>query len=183
MESDLQPLVDAWREANPAIVAFWWACDNAARTAVKSKTTTETHGIRFIYGSGTLRIVLPSGRQLSYAKPTIGKNKFGNSCVLYEGLSTAKKWVTIESSPGKWVENITQAVARDILYSAMDTLRHCKIVMHIHDEIVIEADPRMSVDVICNQMVRLPTWADDGSPAGRLPLRAESFECDFYRKD
>jgi len=177
MESDLQPLVDAWREANPAIVAFWWACDNAARNAVQNKTTTETHGIRFIYRSGTLRIVLPSGRQLSYAKPTIGKNKFGNSCVLYEGLSTAKKWVTIESSPGKWVENITQAVARDILYNAMDTLRNCEIVMHIHDEIVIEADLRMSVGVICKQMVRLPAWAEG------LQLRAEGFECDFYRKD
>ena len=119
LEEDLQPLVDAWREANPNIVRFWWDCDRAAQKAVRDNTSTETNNIRFVYGSGTLRIVLPSGRQLSYAKPTIGKNKFKNSCVLYEGLNTAKKWVTIESSPGKWVENITQAVARDLLYNAL----------------------------------------------------------------
>jgi len=176
-ESDLQPLVDAWREANPAIVAFWWACDNAAKSAVRNKKTTETHGIKFKYGSGTLRIVLPSGRELAYAKPVMGKNKFNNDCVLYEGLNTAKKWVQIESSPGKWVENITQAVARDLLYNAISTLRNCEIVMHIHDEIVIEADPRMSLDAICKQMIRLPAWAEG------LPLRADGFECDFYRKD
>ena len=176
-ESDLQPLVDAWREANPAIVAFWWACDNAAKNAVRNKTTAETHGIKFKYGSGTLRIILPSGRELAYAKPVMGKNKFNNDCVLYEGLNTAKKWVQIESSPGKWVENITQAVARDLLYNTISTLRNCEIVMHVHDEIVIEADPRMSLDAICKQMVRLPAWAEG------LLLRADGFECDFYRKD
>ena len=177
LEEDLQPLVDAWREANPNIVRFWWDCDNAAKKAVMDKTSVSVRSIRFIYGSGTLRIVLPSGRELAYAKPTIGKNKFGNACVLYEGLNIAKKWTTIESSPGKWVENITQAVARDLLYNALGILKHCDIIMHIHDEIVIEADQRMSLDVICQQMIRLPAWAKG------LPLWADGFECDFYRKD
>ena len=119
---------------------------------------------------------MPSGRQLTYIKPRIDINRFGKECVTYEGLDSTKKWTRIESSPGKWVENLTQAVARDILYAAMDTLRNCFIVAHIHDEIVIEADTQMSVEAVCEQMSRTPPWAKG------LPLRAEGYECWFYRK-
>ena len=176
-EEELKPLVDAWRAANPNVVKFWYAADRAAKKAVKDKTTTETHGIKFSFESGMLFITLPSGRRLAYVKPRIGVNDFGSDCVLYEGVGTAKRWDKIESSPGKWVENITQAVSRDLLYHAMQTLRHCPIVMHVHDEIVIEADPTMSVETVCGQMSRVPDWA-----AG-LPLRAEGFETQFYMKD
>jgi len=176
-EEELKPLVDAWRAANPKVVKFWWDADKAAKTAVREKTSTEARGIRFSYESGLLFITLPSGRRLAYVKPRIGINRFGSECVTYEGVGGTKKWERIESSPGKWVENITQAVARDLLYHALTTLRYCDIVMHIHDEIVIEADHRMSVDAVCDQMSRLPLWAKG------LPLRADGFECTFYKKD
>jgi DNA polymerase len=157
-------------------VKFWWETDAAARTAVRDKAETKARGIKFSYESGMLFITLPSGRRLCYVKPKLAVNRFGSECVAYEGLNAAKKWGRLESSPGKWVENITQAVARDILYNAMNTLRCCSIVLHIHDEIVLEADPRMSVDAVCEQMGRLPAWAES------LPLRAEGYECDFYHK-
>jgi DNA polymerase len=175
-EEDLQALVNAWRQANPNIVKFWWKADVAARIAVRDRTETETNGIKFAYQSGMLFITLPSGRRLAYVKPKLAVNRFGSECVSYEGLDGTKKWSRLESSPGKWVENITQAVARDLLYNAMNTLRCCSIVLHIHDEIVIEADRRMSVKAVCEQMSRLPAWAEG------LPLRADGFECQFYTK-
>ena len=174
---ELKPLVNAWRAANPNIVKFWWEADKAALKAVSERTTTEARGIRFSYQSGMLFITLPSGRKLSYVKPRIGENRFGMKCVTYEGVGATKKWERIESSPGKWVENITQAVARDILYNAINTLRYCSIVMHIHDEIVIEADQRMSLQAVCEQMSRTPSWAKG------LPLHADGFETYFYKKD
>jgi DNA polymerase len=176
-EDELKPLVNAWRAANPNIVKFWWEADKAALKAVSERTTTEARGIRFSYQSGMLFITLPSGRKLSYVKPRIGENRFGMKCITYEGVGATKKWERIESSPGKWVENITQAVARDILYNAINTLRHCSIVMHIHDEIVIEAFQRMSLQAVCEQMSRTPLWAKG------LPLRADGFETYFYKKD
>lgn len=175
-EEDLQGLVNAWRQANPAIVKFWWEADAAARVAVRDKTETTTHGIKFSYESGMLFIKLPSGRRLCYVKPKLAVNRFGSECVSYEGLNAAKKWGQLESSPGKWVENITQAVARDILYHAMNILRCNSIVLHVHDEIVLEADPLMSVDAVCEQMSRLPAWAEG------LPLRADGYEYAFYQK-
>lgn len=176
-EEELKPLVDAWRSANPNIVKFWWDVDRAAMKAVRDKTTTETHGIKFIYQSGMLFIQLPSGRRLTYVKPRIGTNQFGSDCVTYEGVGIGKRWERLDSYGPKFVENIIQAISRDILTHAMQTLRHCNIVMHIHDEVVIEADKRMSLEVVCEQMSRTPLWA-----AG-LPLRADGFECDFYKKD
>jgi DNA polymerase len=176
-EEELKPLVDAWRAANPNIVRFWWDADKAAKAAIQQKTTTETRGIRFSYQSDMLFITLPSGRKLSYVKPRIGTNRFGSECVTYEGIGTTKKWERIESSPGKWVENITQAVARDILYHALSTFRSSDVVMHIHDEIVIEADKHISLEAVCEQMSQVPPWAKG------LPLRADGYECDFYKKD
>lgn len=176
-EDELRPLVSAWRSANPNIVQFWWDVDRAAMTAVRDRTVTETHGIRFGYQSGMLFITLPSGRRLSYVKPRIGTNQFGSGCVTYEGVGGTKKWERIESYGPKFVENIVQAISRDILSFAMQTLRHCSIVMHIHDEVVIEADPRISTEVLCQQMSRTPPWAKG------LLLFADGFDCSFYKKD
>ena len=176
-EDELRPLVSAWRSANPNIVQFWWDVDRAAMKAVRDRTVTETHGIRFSYQSGMLFITLPSGRRLSYVKPRIGTSQFGSDCVTYEGVGGTKKWERIESYGPKFVENIVQATSRDILTYAMQTLRHCAIVMHVHDEVVIEADPRMSTEVLCQQMSRTPPWAKG------LLLSADVFDCSFYKKD
>jgi len=176
-EDELQPLVTAWRSSNPNIVRFWWDVDRAAMTAVRERTATDTHGICFAYQSGMLFVQLPSGRRLAYVKPKIGENQFGGDCLTYEGVGGTKKWERIESYGPKIVENIVQATARDILCYAMKTLRCCFITMHIHDELVIEADKRMSLDAVCKQMSHTPPWAQG------LKLRADGYECDFYQKD
>ena len=178
-EEELKPLVDAWRKANPQIVQLWWAVDRTVKDCVKQKTTTQTHGIRFMYQSGILFIVLPSGRRLAYVKPRMGENKFGGEAVTYEGVGTAKKWERIESYGPKFVENIVQAIARDILAEAMLRLDKAgyKIVMHVHDEVVIEAPMASSLEDICFIMGQTPVWA------GGLLLRADGYVCDFYRKD
>lgn len=176
-EDELLPLVDAWRQANPKIVQFWWAVDRAVMEAVRFKHTNETHGITFACRSGMLFITLPSGRQLAYVKPKIGTNKFGGDCITYEGVGSTKKWERLDSYGPKFVENIVQATARDILCYAMKTLRCCSIVMHIHDEVVIEADRQMSMQAVCDQMGRTPPWAKG------LQLRADGYETEFYKKD
>ena len=176
-EDELQPLVQAWRDANPNIVRFWWAVDSAAMNAVSNKTTDSVYGIEFAYKSGMLFITLPSGRKLTYVKPAIGENQFGSPCVTYEGVGGTKKWERLASYGPKFVENIVQATARDILCYSMKTLRNTSMVMHIHDEIVIEADKRMSLEAVCEQMGRTPPWAQG------LLLRADGYETTFYRKD
>ena len=176
-EDELPALVSAWRQANPKIVQFWWAVDRAVMDAVTHKTTTKTHGIVFSARNGMLFITLPSGRSLAYVKPKIGTNKFGGDCITYEGVGGTKKWERLDSYGPKFVENIVQATSRDILCYAMRTLRCCSIVMHIHDEVVIEADRRMSLTVVCDQMGRTPPWASG------LQLRADGYETDFYKKD
>lgn len=176
-EEELQPLVDAWRSANPMIVQFWWDVDRAVKTAVKQKISTETHGIRFVCKSGMLFIKLPSGRSLSYVKPRMGENKFGGESVTYEGVGATKKWERIESYGPKFVENIVQAISRDILMYAIRTLSHCFICGHVHDEIIIECSKGVSVDAICEQMGRTPPWIDG------LLLRADGYETEFYKKD
>ena len=176
-EDELPALVSAWRQANPKIVQFWWAVDRAVMEAVSRRTTTKTHGIIFSARNGMLFITLPSGRSLSYVKPKIGENRFGGDCITYEGVGGTKKWERIDSYGPKFVENIVQATSRDILCYAMKTLRCCSIVMHIHDEVVIEADRRMSLQAVCDQMGRTPPWASG------LQLRADGYETDFYKKD
>lgn len=176
-EEELKPLVDAWRASNPCIVEFWWAVDEAAKNAVRARSVDETHGVRFAYESGFLFVTLPSGRRLAYVRPRIGENRFGGESITYEGIGAARKWERLETYGPKLVENIVQATARDILCYAMKTLRCCSIVMHIHDELVIEADPRVSLDAVCEQMGRTPPWAEG------LPLRADGYETMFYRKD
>ena len=176
-EDELPALVSAWRQTNPKIVQFWWAVDRAVMDAVTRKTTTKTHGIIFSARNGMLFITLPSDRSLAYVKPKIGENRFGGGCITYEGIGGTKKWERLESYGPKFVENIVQATSRDILCYAMQTLRCCSIVMHIHDEVVIEADRWMSLQAVCDQMGRTPPWAKG------LQLRADGYETDFYKKD
>ena len=176
-EEELQPLVSAWRDSNLSITEFWWAVDRAVKECIKKRMSTETHGIRFDYQSGMLFITLFSGRRLAYVKPRIGENQFGGESVTYMGVGGTKKWERLESYGPKFVENIVQAVSRDILCYAMRTLRNCSIVAHVHDEIIIEADRRMSLPAVCEQMGRTPPWAEG------LLLRADGYECSFYQKD
>ena len=178
-EEELKPLVDAWRLANPNIVRLWWDIDRAASTCVREKTTTECRGIRFIYQSGMMFIVLPSGRKLVYVKPRMGINRYGNESVTFEGVGEQKKWLRLESYGPKFVENIVQAAARDILAEAMLRLdaHGYKIVMHVHDEAVIEAPADTSLEDICEVMGQTPAWAKG------LLLRADGYICDFYKKD
>ena len=176
-EEELPQLVDAWRQSNPNIVKFWWAVDRAVMEAVRYKHTTTDYGLTFSCRSGMLFITLPSGRKLAYVKPKVGTNKFGGECITYEGIGSTKKRERLDSYGPKFVENIVQATARDILCYAMRTLRCCSIVMHIHDELVIEADPHMSLDAVCEQMGRTPPWAKG------LLLRADGYATPFYKKD
>lgn len=176
-EEELQPLVSAWRDSNPSITEFWWAVDRAVKECIKKRMPTETHGIRFSYESGMLFITLFSGRRLGYVKPRIGENQFGGESVTYMGVGGTKKWERLESYGPKFVENIVQAVSRDILCYAMRALKNCAIVAHVHDEVIIEADPRMSLPAVCEQMGRTPPWAKG------LLLRADGYECSFYQKD
>ncbi len=176
-EEELQPLVTAWRESNPNIVSFWWAVDEAVKKAIRQRTETETHGIRFTYQSAMLFITLPSGRRLAYVKPKIGVNKFGGESVTYEGVGATKKWERIESYGPKFVENIVQAISRDILCYAMRTLHHCFICGHIHDELIIEASRGVDLQAICEQMGRVPPWLPGAV------LRADGYETEWYRKD
>ena len=176
-EEELQPLVDMWRSSNPNIVKFWWEVDRCVKECVKKKVPTETHGIRFFYQSGMLFIRLPSGRQLSYVKPRMGENRFGGESVTYEGVGGTKKWERIESYGPKFVENIVQAISRDILMYAMRTLSHCFICGHVHDELIIECSKEVSLNAICEQMGRTPPWMPG------LLLRADGYECEFYKKD
>lgn len=176
-EKELQSLVASWREANPKIVQFWWDVDRAVKEAIRLRTEAETHGIRFIYQSAMLFIELPSGRRLSYVKPRIGENQFGGEAITYEGTSSTKKWERIESYGPKIVENITQAISRDILAYAMRTLSHCFIVAHVHDELIIECPKEVSLKTICDQMGRTPPWIEG------LTLSADGYETMFYKKD
>lgn len=178
-EDELKPLVDAWRQSNPHITKLWWDVDKAVCTCVRERTATETHGIRFQYQSGMLFITLPSGRRLAYVKPKMGLNRFGNESVTYEGVGEQKKWLRLESYGPKFVENIVQATSRDILAEAMLRLdaHGYKIVMHVHDEVVIEAPSDASLEEISSKMSLSPAWAKG------LLLRADGYVTEFYKKD
>lgn len=175
-EDELQPLVTMWRESNPNIVTYWWAVDEAVKTAIEMRIPQKVGCVRFEVHSGMLFITLPSGRRLAYVKPRIGENKFGGKSVTYMGIDAQKKWSRIESYGPKLVENIVQAVSRDILAYAMRTLSYCQIVGHVHDELIIECDPQVSLDAVCEQMGRTPPWLPG------IELRADGYECAFYQK-
>lgn len=176
-ENELQPLVDMWRSSNPNITAYWWSVDHAVKGVVKTKTPQKIGNVLFTVQSGMLFITLPSGRKLAYVKPRIGQNKFGGESVTYMGVDAQKKWSRIESYGPKFVENIVQAVSRDILANAMLALSNCFIVGHVHDELIIETRHDVSLQAICELMGRTPAWMPG------LALRADGYECEFYKKD
>ena len=176
-DAELKQIVTDWRTASPHIVQLWWDVENAAIKAVRDKIETETHGIHFSYESGFLFIKLLSGRRLAYVKPRIGENRFGGDSITYEGIGTGRKWERLETYSGKLVENIVQATARDLLFYSMQTLSQYFIVGHIHDEMIIECPKDTKLDEICQQMARTPDWAKG------LLLRADGYECSFYKKD
>ena len=176
-EEELQPLVDAWRAANPNIVRFWWKVDSAVKKALKDRTYQEVNGIGFSYRSGMLFVKLPSGRSLAYVKPRLEANRFGGESMTYEGIGATKKWERLESFSGRMVENITQAIARDLLLNSMKNLKDLAIVAHVHDELIIEAPPETDLTEICERMAIAPAWAEG------LVLRADGYICDFYKKD
>ncbi|MBQ8985859.1 MAG: DNA polymerase [Lachnospiraceae bacterium] len=175
-EDELQPLVDMWRSSNPHITSYWWAVDAAVKKAIKQRCETRVGDISFAVKSGMLFIALPSSRRLSYVKPRIGENRFGGESVTYMGIDAQKKWTRIESYGPKFVENIVQAVSRDILAYAMRTLHYCQIVGHVHDELIIDCSPDVSLDVICEQLGRTPPWLPG------IELRADGYECNYYQK-
>ena len=176
-EEELKPLVDMWRNANPNIVKFWWKVDRAVKDAVREHIPSKVGLLKFYYKSGMLFIVLPSGRKLTYVKPRMGVNQFGGESVTYEGVGATKKWERIESYGPKFAENLVQGISRDILMYAMQTLSHCFICSHIHDELIIECNEKMSLSAVCEQMSKIPPWVKG------LLLRADGYECDFYKKD
>jgi len=176
-DTELKQIVTDWREASPHITELWWAVNRAVKKAIKGKTATKTHGLLFSYEAGFLFIRLPSGRRLAYAKPYIGKNKFGGESVTYMGINAQKKWDRLESYGPKFVENCVQGIARDLLMYSMQTLSQHFIVGHIHDEMIIECPKDTKLDEICQQMARTPDWAKG------LLLRADGYECSFYKKD
>ncbi len=176
-EDELAPLVQAWRAASPNIVRFWWDVDRAAKKAVFLKEKAVVRGITFTYSSGFLFITLPSGRKLAYVKPREGLNKFGEPSITYESVGGTKKWERLETYGPKLVENIVQAISRDILCHAMRSLREKRICMHIHDELVIEAPEGTSLEEICEAMGKTPEWAPG------LNLRADGYVTPWYKKD
>ncbi|MGO5163691.1 DNA polymerase [Fusicatenibacter saccharivorans] len=176
-EEELQPLVDSWRNSNPMITAFWWDVDTAVKTTIKQRIPTEVRGIKFCYKSGMLFIKLPSGRMLSYVKPRIGENKFGGESVTYEGIGSTKKWERIESYGPKFVENIVQAVSRDLLCYAMHNLSDQQICGHVHDELIIECPEDIDISSITSVMGRSPSWMPD------ILIRGDGYETKFYKKD
>ena len=183
-EEELQPLVNAWRKANPKITCYWRDVDQAAGKAVRDRAAVPCGFLEFVYKSGMLFIRLPSGRSMAYAKPSLGENRFGGKSVQYMGLGAAKKWELLESYGPKFVENIVQGISRDLLAEAMmrlsnSELKGCRrhIVAHVHDEVIIEAEPGDSVEESCRVMSEVPEWAPG------LILRADGYECEYYRKD
>ncbi len=176
-EEKLQPLVDMWRQSNPNIVQFWWDVDRTVKYAVKGRTTSETHGIQLSYQSGMLFIKLPSGRRLCYVKPKMGENQFGGEAVTYEGVGATKKWERIESYGSKFVENIVQAISRDLLCYSMKMLQGYEICAHVHDEVIVECGMDVEVETVCDLMGQVPAWVKG------LELRADGYETRFYRKD
>ncbi len=176
-EEELQPLVDSWRKSNPRITEFWWDVDKAAADCIRRHSTEATHGLTFEWRGDMMFVTLLSGRRLAYAKPRIGENRFGAPSITYMGVGATRKWERIETYGPKLVENIVQATSRDVLANSMRGLLKEKVVMHIHDELVIDAGMDESLDEVSRRMATVPEWAPG------LILRADGYECEFYKKD
>lgn len=175
-EEELKPLVDAWREANPKIVAYWWAMDEAAKTAIRLRIPQRVGHVRFEMKSGVLFITLPSGRRLAYLKPRLEENRFGGESITYFGTNAQKHWCRVESYGPKLVENITQAICRDLLAFAMRNLQDYRIVAHVHDEVILEVTKDTDLEHVCAIMSQSPPWLPG------IELRADGFEAEFYKK-
>lgn len=179
-ETELKGIIDKWRASNPNIVKLWWEVDKAAKYAITTKSSIMCYGLKFSYERGIMFVELPSGRRLAYCKPRLGINAFGSECITYEGIGNSKKWERIESYGPKLVENIVQAIARDILADALMRFykNGYKIVMHVHDEVVLEVKENVStVEEVCRIMSINPEWAKT------LPLNADGYECSYYKKE
>ena len=178
-EEELQSLVNAWRNANPHITYLWYEVDKIIKKVIINKVPMKLYNLQFIYENNMLFILLPSKRKLCYRNPKIATNKFNKSSIVYEGVNSNKKWAQIESYGAKFVENIVQAIARDLLCEAIKNLhnKNFRVVLHVHDEVVVEVEKnKSSVEEICNLMTISPPWAKD------LSLKAEGYKCEFYRK-
>ena len=178
-EEELQSLVNAWRNANPHITYLWYEVDKIIKKVIINKVSMKLYNLQFIYENNMLFILLPSKRKLCYRNPKIATNKFNKSSIVYEGVNSNKKWAQIESYGAKFVENIVQAIARDLLCEAIKNLhnKNFRVVLHVHDEVVVEIEKnKSSVEEICNLMTISPSWAKD------LSLKAEGYKCEFYRK-
>ena len=175
-EEELKPLVDMWRKANPNIVRYWWDVDAAAKTAIRKQIPQSVGNICFETRSGMLFVTLPSGRKLAYVKPRLEENQYGSESITYMGTDQQKRWSRIETYGPKLVENITQAICRDILAFAMKSLQEYRIVAHVHDEVILEVPMETSLDSVCELMGRTPPWVPG------LELRADGYECMFYQK-
>ena len=175
-EDEMQSLVNMWRDANPNIVRFWWAVDEAVKTAIKLRIPQHVGNIHFDVGHGMMFITLPSGRRLAYAKPVIAENRFGGESFAYMEIDAQKHWSRTESYGAKITENLIQAISRDILANAMQALRDYRLVGHVHDEVIIEAPQNASLDAVCELMGRSPAWLPG------IELRADGYECGFYMK-
>ena len=179
-DEEMQPLVDAWRTANPNIVAFWSALDRAARTVIRRKTSARVGKVALYWRDDKMFMRLPSGRNLCYQSPHFTENRFGSEAIGYYAPNAAGQMVVQETFGGKLAENATQAIARDILAHALLTLEKngYPVVFHVHDEAVIEMPiGHGSLEEACRLMAIAPDWAED------LPLRADGYECAYYKKD
>lgn len=178
-EEELSPLVTTWRASNPCITRLWSEIEGAAKECLVSGKETETHGLRIRYQNGVLFILLPSGRNLAYPKPNFARNSFGAEVITFMGTKGKGSWSILETYGPKLTENVVQAISRDILAEAMLRLdaEGFEIVMHIHDEVVIEAPPTTSLEKICSIMAVTPDWAEG------LLLRADGYTCKYYKKE
>ena len=174
-EEELKPLVDAWRLANPKIVEFWWQIGRIIKSVITDRKPIPFRGMTFRFEMNMLFIDLPSGRSLVYIKPRIEENDFGGESITYMGIGGTKKWERIESYGPKFVENIVQAIARDLLAAAMMRMKNERIVAHIHDEMIIESN--QPAEEACQEMGIVPDWAKG------LVLNADGYLCDWYKKD
>ena len=178
-EEEMQPLVDAWRAANPNIVAFWSALDRAARTVIRKKTSARIGKVALYWQDDKMFMRLPSGRNLCYQSPHFTENRFGSDAIGYYAPNAAGQMVVQETFGGKLAENATQAIARDILAHALLTLEKngYPVIFHVHDEAVIEMSiGQGALEEACRLMAIAPDWAKD------LPLRADGYECAYYQK-
>ena len=178
-EEEIQPIVDSWRQANPNIVSLWWDIHKCVIKAVRERKPQQYKCLSFIYEKGILFIGLPSGRRLADVKPSVYRNEYDRDEISYMGVDASKKWGPISSYGPKFVENIIQAMSRDILAEAMSRLLAAgyKVVMHVHDEMIIDAPLEVTNQEITDIMGQPIEWASG------LPLKGDTYDTPFYKKD